>query len=75
MPQGGPYLLINVSAVAESESFANYLLLEHGIRANPGWIFESAPHIRIPFGGTRETLSKLAERLSGGTVEWQRRLS
>lgn len=75
MPQGGPYLLINVSAVAESESFANYLLLEYGIRANPGWIFESAAHIRIPFGGTRETLSRLAERLSAGTAEWQRRLS
>jgi aspartate/methionine/tyrosine aminotransferase len=63
-PRGGPYIFLNISGLNMGpEECSEYLLREFGIPADPGSYFQSKSHIRIPFGGTRETLHKLVHRL------------
>jgi aspartate/methionine/tyrosine aminotransferase len=63
-PQGGPYIFLNISRLnVAPEEFSGRLLREFGIPAESGSYFQSKSHVRIPFGGTNETLHKLIDRL------------
>ncbi len=63
-PGGGPYIFLNISKLKMGpEECSRYLLREFGIPAESGLFFQSEDHVRIPFGGTHETVYKLAGRL------------
>lgn len=65
-PQGGPFIFLNIKRLEKSEGdLAEYLLDDWGIPTTQGMYFDSPGYLRIPFGGTPETIKELAERLDG----------
>jgi aminotransferase len=65
-PQGGPFIFLNVSARSEDcDQFAHELLYQYGVPAVPGRFFHSRKHVRIPFGGSGESVRQLVQALNG----------
>ena len=64
-PQGLPLFWLNISALGVSGfEFSQELLTEYGVPSTAGEHFNTpAPHVRIAFGGTQETLDKFIDRL------------
>ncbi|MCW7536778.1 aminotransferase class I/II-fold pyridoxal phosphate-dependent enzyme [Aquabacterium sp. A7-Y] len=64
VPQGGPFLLPDVSALGVTgDEFAATLITEHGLRVTGGSYYNSPECIRIPFGGTREAIEETYFRI------------
>lgn len=65
-PHGGPFIFLNHSLNhgAEPAQFARHLLSRYGVPAVAGRYFNSLDHVRIPFGGSREAVSKLVGALT-----------
>lgn len=60
-PPGGPFIFLNVSQHSEDcDPYARHLLHRYGIPAVPGKHFHARDHVRIPFGGTAESVAQLA---------------
>ncbi|NPV54454.1 MAG: pyridoxal phosphate-dependent aminotransferase [Firmicutes bacterium] len=63
-PKGGPFLFIDISQLPLScEEVSQSLLERFGLVSTPGSCHFSSNHIRLPFGGTRETIMKAVDRL------------
>lgn len=63
-PQGGPFVLPDVSALELSgDDFAKILITEHGLRVTGGSYYHAPDCIRIPFGGTQEALDETFRRM------------
>jgi aminotransferase len=64
-PQGGPFLLPNISRFSLSEEeLAWKLLEEYEIPTTPGVYFDAPGHVRIPFGGiTDAQIADIAQRI------------
>ncbi len=64
LPRGGPFLFLNVERCDENSArWASQILHSHGVPAVPGRYFHSQPHVRIPFGGTEQTVGQLVSAL------------
>lgn len=63
-PQGGPFLFFSISQLGiGAKEFSSYLLSQFGVPTTPGDYFQSADHVRISFGATKEVLSEGINRL------------
>jgi aspartate/methionine/tyrosine aminotransferase len=64
VPQGGPFLLPDVSALGVGgDEFAETLITEHGLRVSGGSYYNAPDCIRIPFGGTHEAIEETFARI------------
>jgi aspartate/methionine/tyrosine aminotransferase len=64
-PGGTPFVLVDVSKRARPVGeLSQRLLIEHGIPNVPGDAFQAPQHIRIPFGGTTQTVEEAGRRLT-----------
>lgn len=70
-PQGGPYVFVNVLELGDSDAVADFFLREYGVLSTPGPTLISPPHIRLPFGGTPDTIREVARRLQAGADAWR----
>lgn len=65
VPQGGPFLFVNVSRLqVDGDYFARFILEQYGIAATPGSTLGSSAHVRIPIGGALETAGEAGARLN-----------
>lgn len=65
IPQGGPFLFVNVAELGLSGTeFSRWLLSEFGVATDPGAFFESDSHVRLPFGGPDNVVQEAARRIS-----------
>ena len=63
-PRGGPFLFLKVCDEAGDEAdIADQLLDNFGVPAVSGRHFESAGHVRIPYGGTSKAVQELIDAL------------
>lgn len=63
-PRGGPFIFLDVSKKADDSSqFARDLLDHFGVPAVPGKYFNNQHCVRIPFGGSDESVTKLVDAL------------
>jgi aspartate/methionine/tyrosine aminotransferase len=64
VPQGGPFLLPDVSSTGLSgDDFAELLIQEYGLRVSGGSYYGAPRSIRVPFGGTPEAVRTTFERI------------
>lgn len=64
VPQGGPFVWLNVSGLGvDDDIMAQHLLHHSGIAVTPGSAFQSSFHVRMPIGGTREVVAEAGGRL------------
>lgn len=76
VPQGGPFLLPDVSALGISgDDFAKLLILEYGLRVSGGGYYNSPDCIRIPFGGAPNAIEETFRRLEMAVRRQQSRKS
>jgi len=62
---GGPFVFLNVSRQSsDCDGYAHRLLHNYGIPAVPGRHFHARGHVRIPFGGTAESVARLVSALA-----------
>ena len=70
-PHGGPYLWLNVSGLGADEDELSALLMEeYEIETTPSRWFQSAGHLRVPFGGGLDDLRKVVSNMAEA-VEFQ----
>ena len=63
-PRGGPFVFLNVSRMSsDCDEYARYLLHQFGIPALGGKYFHTRDRVRIPFGGTQESVADLLSAL------------
>jgi len=64
VPQGGPFLFLNVAELGLSGTeFSDWLLREFGVPTDPGSFFISDAHVRLPFGGSDDVVREAARRI------------
>jgi aspartate aminotransferase len=63
VPAGGPFLFPRVTAHGDDGQVAHRLLHEYGIGVVAGTLLHGPGHVRLPIGGSLETMDKLAGRL------------
>ena len=74
VPQGGPFMLPDISALGFSgDEFAHLLIAEHGLRVTGGSFYDTPSRIRIPLGGTPEAIDETFRRLGQAVREQARR--
>jgi aspartate/methionine/tyrosine aminotransferase len=72
VPQGGPFVFINVSAVGvDGDFFARRLLYDYGVPGTPGSTMRARHHVRIAFGGEPATVEDAAHRISRAARDLQ----
>jgi aspartate/methionine/tyrosine aminotransferase len=65
MPQGGPFIFLDVGGLAESGAdFHRRLLVDHGVPTDPGGPFGSESHLRLPFGGEPDDVREAGTRIA-----------
>ena len=63
-PAGGPFIYLNVSRLTNNcTQYAQHLLFTYGIPAVPGKFFQDRDHLRVPFGGSSESVARLVAAL------------
>ena len=63
-PKAGPFLFVNVfGCERDCGKVAEELLVDAGIATVPGSYFQAPGYLRVPFGGTTDTLHALANSL------------
>nr|WP_315463278.1 aminotransferase class I/II-fold pyridoxal phosphate-dependent enzyme [uncultured Rhodoferax sp.] len=74
VPEGGPFLLPDVSALGVSgDAFAETLITQHGLRVSGGSYYNAPECIRIPFGGTHEAIRETFARIELAVRDLQAR--
>ncbi|TET42355.1 MAG: pyridoxal phosphate-dependent aminotransferase [Dehalococcoidia bacterium] len=69
-PKGGPFFLLNISALGiDEEEFYLKLLLDYGVPTNTGKTLKQTDHLRIQVGAKPETLKEALERLRKAVSE------
>jgi aspartate/methionine/tyrosine aminotransferase len=79
IPEGGPFLFLNVSELGLSGTqFSHWLLSEFGVPTDPGAFFISDSHVRLPFGGEDNVVEEAARRICAASrkaLDAQRRFA
>lgn len=70
VPKGAPFLFLDVGGIGVSdEEFACFLLDEFGVLVDPGGPFQSASHVRLPFGGEDDVIAEAARRIGHAAAQ------
>lgn len=69
LPQGAPFVFLNLgSPEVDCDRASDILLRQYGVPCTAGRLHQEPAHVRIAFGGTRETIAEAARRI-GRAVE------
>ncbi len=68
LPAGGPFLFPDVSSLGVDDEVAHRWLCEFGIPVTSGSLLRGPGHVRLPLGGTSDTLQRLEHVLPYATV-------
>lgn len=64
VPQGAPFVFLNLgSPEADCDRASDILVRQYGIPCTAGRLHQEPAHVRIAFGGTRETIAEAARRI------------
>ena len=64
-PQGGPYLWLNTGKLGlDEERLSSILMHEYAIETTPARWFQSAGHLRLPFGGELDDLRQVVANVA-----------
>ena len=68
LPAGGPFLFPDVSALGTDDQVARRWLQDFGIPVSAGSLLEGPGHVRLPLGGSEQTLHRLEQVLPRAAV-------
>jgi DNA-binding transcriptional MocR family regulator len=63
MPQGGPFLFLNIERIFSTSEAASEALLAVGVPTVPGWYCQSDTHVRLAMGASPPKLAEVIRRI------------